>query len=116
MGWRSHEDSFEHLDCRFHEIPFFIDTKLVERITTETFHNSALVRQGIIPREKALEIEEALLKRMEPPKELLEFLMENGMTYTDFENSYNNADPQKFVPSFEKILRKIYRALYYKRR
>lgn len=116
MGWRSQENSFEHLDCYLHKIPFYIDTRMVEGITTVTFHNSALVRQGIISREKALDAEEELLKRNEPPRELMDFLKNNDLTLSDFKQSYTDADPQRFVPRFEKWLRKIYQVLYYKKR
>lgn len=114
MGWSPQDDSFEHLDCSLHEIPFYIDTRMVEGITTETFHNSALVRQGIITREKALDIESELLMRPEPPRELTDFLRNNELTEADFERSYTEVDPQKYVPGFEKFLRKIYCAVYYR--
>lgn len=116
MGWKSYEDSFEHLDCRLHEIPFYIDTKLVEGITTETFHNSALIRQGILSRDRALEIENELLQGTASPMELNKFLQNNNLNEDDFKRSYSEADPQKYVPSFEKMLRKVYRVLYYKKR
>ncbi|MBN2285929.1 MAG: hypothetical protein JXI43_05735 [Tissierellales bacterium] len=115
MDWNSQADSFEHLDCHLHEIPFYIDTKLVDGITTETFHNSALIRQGIITREKALEIEEELQKNKKIPKELITFLEKNELTYSDFEKACTRSDPQQFVPRFEKFLRKIYQHMYYKR-
>jgi len=116
MGWKSHKDTFEHLDCRLHEIPFYIDTCMVKGISRETFHNSALIRQGIMTRERALEIEVELLKRSEPPEELIDFLGKNDLTMSDFEKAYSTTDPQKYVPGIEKFIRKIYRSLYYKRR
>lgn len=115
MGWKSPENSFEHLDCRLHEIPFFIDTRLVEGITSETCHNSALVRQGIITRGQALEMEGQFLRRSEPPDELTEFLKNNCLSIADFEKAYTQKNPSQYVPKFEKFFRKIYHSLYYKR-
>jgi hypothetical protein len=115
MGWKSHEESFEHLDCRLHEIPFYIDTRMVEGITAETLHNSALVRQGILSRDRALEIEKGLAEKTSPPGELVDFLRANGLSLADFERSYTEADPARFVSGFEKLIRKLYHAFYYRR-
>lgn len=115
MNWQKPEDTFEHFDCALHSIPFYKDTLKIEGITTETFHHSGLIRQGLMTRGAALEIEEEQLKQKEPPAELKVFLRDVHLSFDEFTHYVKSADSAKFIPPFEKFFRKIYQKLYYKR-
>ncbi|MBN2001660.1 hypothetical protein JW935_29230 [candidate division KSB1 bacterium] len=111
MGWNDYENSVEHLDCELRDIQFFLNTLKIPNITKYTFHNSGLIRQGILSREKALLIEEKELNNNPPPQELFEFLGDISITYEDYKKFVVNSDKTKYEPKFQKVVRSIYHNL-----
>ncbi len=108
MGWSKKDEHFEHLDCEFHNIPFYIQTLQLDNITTETLHNSGLIRQGIMTRDDAMKIETQLLES-KPPLELerlLKMMKISDKEFLDFVKSSNN---KKFIPQREKLLNSLYK-------
>jgi hypothetical protein len=111
MKWKDASGSVEHLDCELHDIPFYKDTLRIANITHETFHRSALIRQGIITRDEALKLEEEELNEKKPPKELLSFLKDSSISLDNYKIFVKEADKTKFEPKFQKIIRDIYHRL-----
>ena len=108
MGWSKKDEKFEHLDCEFHSIPFHIQTLLLDNITTETLHNSGLIRQGIISRDEAMKIETQLLNA-NPPKELDVLLKNMNISHKDFLDYVTSSNNQKFIPKREKLVTSLYK-------
>jgi hypothetical protein len=114
MGWTKPEDTFEHFDCSLHNIPFYIDTLQIKGITPNTFHNSGLIRQGLMKRKEALEMEEDYLKNNASPEELKPLLKNFGISFELFEKIAKQSDPAKYIPGYEKFFRKLFHKIYYK--
>jgi len=108
MNWSDASGSVEHLDCHLHDVPFFKDTLRIPDITKYTFHSSGLIRQGLMTREEALKKEEEECQKKDPPKELMEFLKENGIEYQDYLNSVVSSDKSRFEPRIQKLAREVY--------
>lgn len=115
MDWQRPEDTFEHFDCELHGIPFYKDTLRIEGITPHTLHNSGLIRQGLMTREQALEVEMEMLKKDGPPGELEPLLNDFGLNFKQFSQIVKTTDAAKYIPVFEKFFRKLYQKFYYKR-
>jgi hypothetical protein len=62
-------------------------------------------------REEALLKEEQELAMQEPPKELIEFLDHNKLSFSDYVKSVTNSNPAQFEPKFQKLVRNIYHRL-----
>lgn len=114
MGWQKPEDTFEHFDCALHSIPFYKDTLKIEGITPHTLHNSGLIRQGLMARKEALDIEEAYQKENRPPDELAPLLKDFGFDFNSFVHTVKKSNPSKYIPGFEKFFRKLYHKIYYR--
>jgi len=108
MGWSKKDETFEHLDCEFHSIPFYIRTLQLDNITTETLHNSGLIRQGIITREDAMKTEMQLLNE-KPPVELELLLKRMDISPDEFLNFVKSSDNEKYIPTSEKLLNSLYK-------
>ena len=115
MNWQNPDDTFEHFDCALHSIPFYVDTLKIPGITPHTFHNSGLIRQGLIFRADALKIEKEQLKHNIPPIELESLLKDFKLNITEFEKYIKHTDPERYIPIFEKLSRRLYHKLYYKK-
>jgi predicted PP-loop superfamily ATPase len=108
MKWNDASGSIEHLDCHLHDIPFFKDTIRIANITKNTFHMSGLIRQGLMTREEALKIEEAELRKKEPPAELYKFLAENKMNFDEYRKAVMNSNNSRYEPRLQKLAREVY--------
>ena len=108
MGWAQKDEKFEHLDCEFHNIPFYIQSLKLRHITPETLHNSGLIRQGILSRDEALAADERLA-RCGPPKELETLLARMNMTEDEFIEAASTRDKTAFVPRRERMASGMYR-------
>ncbi|MCD4843036.1 MAG: hypothetical protein K8R25_00950 [Methanosarcinales archaeon] len=108
MGWGKLGDTIEHLDCALHGIPFYIQTLRIPKITTETLYNSGLIRQGLITRDEAMEIENEKINNPNTPIELEFFLKEISMEYDDFVNYVKLGNPAQYEPKMGKILMEVY--------
>ncbi|MFC2112817.1 hypothetical protein ACFLTA_06060 [Bacteroidota bacterium] len=111
MGWSEHQDSIEHLDCELHDVPFYLETLKIPNITKNTFRNSALIRQGIISRDEALQIEERELKNIHIPPALTSFLDDNLISYSEYENIVKSSNKTIYESKFQKLTRNIYHSL-----
>jgi hypothetical protein len=111
MGWSEHHDSIEHLDCELHDVPFFLNTLKIPNITKNTFRHSALIRQGIMSRDEALQIEARELKNNSIPLALTSFLDDNSISYSEYENIVKNSNKTIYESKFQKLTRKIYHSL-----
>ena len=109
MGWEKSVDTFEHMDCQLHEIPFYIQTLKIPELTTETLYNSGLIRQGLMTRNEAMNIENEKLNNPKPPEELSSFLKDIKMSYDDFVGFAQELGKAKqFNPKMGTMLRRIY--------
>jgi len=108
MGWSDYGGTAEHLDCELHNVPFHKNTLAIPNITASTFHNSGLLRQGIISQEEALHNEEMDKSAAQIPEELVSFLHDNGMTYDEYLGYVRNADNSKYISRVQKWAREIY--------
>jgi hypothetical protein len=108
MGWSKKDEQFEHLDCEFHSIPFYIQTLKLENITPETLHNSGLIRQGIITRDEAMKIEKQLMNK-KPPIELEKLLKKMNISENEFFNLVKLSNNEKYIPKSEKLLNSLYK-------
>jgi len=108
MKWSDASGSVEHLDCELHDVPFFKDALRIQNISRYTFHNSNLIRQGLMTREEALIKEEKELNNMNPPKELIKFLADNKISYKEYITSVTISDKSHFEPRSQKLAREIY--------
>lgn len=108
MGWSDFGGTAEHLDCELHDVPFFKNTLLISNITSSTFHNSGLLRQGIISKEEALRRESQDIAREGIPTDLAAFLAENGICYSQYEQYVINAKNYKYNNKLQKLAREIY--------
>jgi len=111
MGWSDFGGTVEHLDCDLHDVPFHKNTLKVPNITKSTFHNSGLIRQGILTKEEALNIEAKDSADSSIPKDLASFLQETGITYDEYVNYVKSSDNKRFENRFEKLARDIYHRL-----
>ena len=115
-GWKKPEDTFEHFDCLLHGIPFYKDTLKINGITPHTFHNSGLIRQGLMSRNDALKKEEGILNREhQKPDDLERFLSDLQVSYDEFSHFVKFSDPKNYIPRFERVAKRIYHWLYYKK-
>lgn len=112
MGWTDAGATVEHLDCVFHEIPLYIHTLNIPGITPQTCRNSALIRQGILKRQDAIDIENKYKNNNYPPEELEYYLKQTDMEFEEFKKYATTCNGKEFVPRLQKSTRKI----YYKRR
>jgi hypothetical protein len=110
MGWLDHEGTVEHMDCYLHSLPFYGYTVRVNvnNITTKTFHDSGLIRQGILSRDEAMKNEERRFNNEMPPDELKAFLDQNNMSLDSYIDTVKHADNNKYTPAFLRMLYKIY--------
>lgn len=108
MGWSDFGGVAEHLDCELHDVPFHKNTLLIPNITKSTFHNSGMLRQGIITKEEALQIETEEKKHTDPPKDLKDFLTANNMSYEEYVGFVKNARNQRFESKLQKMARELY--------
>ena len=108
MGWGDTPNSYEHLDCELHNIPFYNNTLRIKNITKNTFYRSGLIRQGLITREEALKEEETEMLNNETPIELLEFLKANKMTFNEYTNRVKYSDKTLYEPKFQRVARNVY--------
>jgi len=77
-------DTYEHMDCMLHEIPFYIQTLKFPQLTIDTLYNCSMIRQGLMTRDEALKNDEEKLSAREIPGGLKYFLKEIKMSYDDF--------------------------------
>lgn len=108
MGWSDFGGVAEHLDCDLHDVPFHKNTLIIPNITMSTFHNSGLLRQGIMTKEEALQIETEEKKHTDPPKDLKDFLTVNNMSYEEYVGFVKNARNQRFESKLQKMARELY--------
>jgi hypothetical protein len=108
MGWSDARGTVEHLDCALHGIPLYMHTLCIPGIGPETCRNSALIRQRILKRQDAMEIESRSGTNLEPPKELDYFLKQTDMTYAEFKNYATTRNGKQYEPRLQKTLRRIY--------
>lgn len=108
MGWSSKDQSIEHLDCLFHDVPSHLRTLRINGITKDTFYNSGLVRQGIITRDEAIRIENQDEQDKSAPKSLDTFLQMCNIPHGQLMDCVNNSDPGKYTPILEKIATALY--------
>lgn len=108
MGWSQKDEKFEHLDCEFHDIPFYIQSLRLRNITPETLHSSGLVRQGIMTRDEAMELD-ARLAGGGPPKALQTLLNRMDLTEEEFVRMVSEKENAPFVPLSEKYLSDLYK-------
>lgn len=111
MGWSDFGGTAEHLDCELHDVPFYKNTLLISDITPSTFHNSGLLRQGIITKDEALRQESQDRKNMGIPKDLQAFLDENKISYEQYVNYVVKAENTQFESKVQKLARDIYHKL-----
>lgn len=107
MGWTDSGGKIEHLDCVFHDIPLYMHTLNIPGITPETCRNSALIRQGILKRDDAIDIENKY-KNNNPPDELEYFLKQTDMKLEEFKEYSTKRNGKEFEPRLQKIIRKLY--------
>ncbi|MBN1932420.1 MAG: hypothetical protein JW786_12520 [Desulfobacterales bacterium] len=116
VGWKRPEDTHEHFDCLLHSIPFYRDTLKIGGITPRTFHNCGLIRQGLMSREEALRNDEEYFRSHNQKPDELEILLHDlKMKQDEFTQFIRFSDPGKFVPRFERLAKKFYRKVYYKK-
>ena len=108
MGWSRKDQTIEHLDCLFHDVPSYLRTLRIKGITKDTLYNSGLVRQGIITRDEAIRIEQLNTQNNQPPEGLDLFLQLCNISQEQFTEYLHNSEPQKYRPLFEKIATKLY--------
>lgn len=108
MGWSSKDQTIEHLDCLFHDVPSYLRTLRIKGITKDTFYNSGLIRQGIITRDDAIRIEERNLQNDELPRALNSFLQMCNISYEQLSGILKDTNPQKYTPLSEKIATDLY--------
>ena len=101
--------SFEHMDCRLHDIPAFIHTIKFPELTPTTLYNSHLVRLGLMKREEALQIEEDNLRNRQEPRSLDLFLEDIDMSRDEF---YASIKDWKKMDGFRDKRNEAMRALY----
>jgi hypothetical protein len=109
MGWRSPEGSFEHMDCRLHDIPAYIHTIKFPELTPTTLYNSHLVRLGLMKREEALLIEEENMQNRQEPRGLELFLQDIAMSRDEF---YASIKDWEKMDGFRDKKNEAMRALY----
>jgi len=108
MGWSDFGGTAEHLDCDLHNVPMYKNTIVIPNITPSTFHNSGLLRQGIISKDEAIKIENTE-KASEPiPNDLVNFLKETNISYDEYIRYVKYADKTKYVSNIQKWARDIY--------
>ena len=108
MGWSSKDQTIEHLDCLFHDVPSYLRTLRIKGITKDTIYNSGLIRQGIITRDDAIRIEERNLQNDELPRALNSFLQMCNISYEQLSGILKDTNPQKYTPLSEKIATDLY--------
>ena len=108
MEWSTKDQTIEHLDCLFHDVPSYLRTLRLKGITKDTLYNSGLIRQGIMTRDEAIRIEELNLQNNKPPRALNSFLQMCSISHDQFMEYLNNTESQKYTPFFEKIATNIY--------
>ncbi|MCK4976751.1 MAG: hypothetical protein KAS36_07465, partial [Anaerolineales bacterium] len=108
MRWSDAHGTVEHLDCVLHGIPLHMHTFCIPGITPETCRSSALIRQGILKRQNAMEIENQYNKNLVLPEELEYFLKQTGMTYREFRDYATTRNGRQYEPRLQKTLRKTY--------
>lgn len=111
MGWSDFGGSAEHMDCELHDVPFHKNTLLIPDITQSTFHNSGLLRQGIISKEEALAIEDKERQSDSVPPELIKFLHDNGLSYEEYVAFVQRANRKSYAPKIQLLARNIYHKL-----
>jgi len=108
MGWDDGGNTVEHLDCELHDIPQYMQTLKIPGVTKETFHNSGLIRQGLMTRDEAMAIETRNAANPEPPPELAELLRNIDVEYDSFVRCVKQGGAHKFEPKLGQVLRGIY--------
>lgn len=108
MNWSDASKSVEHLDCQLHNIPSFKETLRIPNITKHTFHNSGLIRQGLMQREEAIGLEIGELEKKDPPAELMNLLLDFGLSYEEYKTLVVSSDRSVYEPEFQKLIRAVY--------
>jgi hypothetical protein len=108
MGWSRKDETIEHLDCVFHDVPTYLRTLRMKGITKDTLYNSGLVRQGIITRDEAIRVEQLNMQNSKPPEGLELFLQLCNIPQKQFVEYLQNSEPQKYRPLIEKIATDLY--------
>jgi len=111
MGWNAPDEKFEHMDCLVHDIASYIHTIKFPEVTHTTFHNSGLIRLGLVSRAEALEIEKKNLLDKKVPKELASFLREINLNENEFMAAVQN---WKEIYKYRNNKKNIVKSMYHK--
>jgi len=90
MCWIAPQGESEHMDCLLHPLQTFLHHLKFPELSPVTLFHSGLIRQGIMTRDAAIDIDRNVLPTPQAPPVLTGFLNELGVSRNEFESSVSD--------------------------